>query len=115
MGFLKSILSKIVKFFTGGSAEKVFNAVADLVPLALPIVQTIARLTPNRTDDEILSAFQNYGVAASIEQIRSTPADQRGYLLLQLATGVLSRRFPGVATNILNSAIQLAVTGVKAG
>ena len=43
-----------------------------------------------------------------------TPAAKRGYLLLQLASQVLSTQFPGVATNILDAAVQLAVTGAKA-
>jgi len=37
----------------------------------------------------------------------------RGYVLLELATQVLAAQLPGTATNILNTAIQLAVTGSK--
>lgn len=114
MKVIKSLFSKILNFFTGGQAEKAFNAVADLVPKVLPIVQMVAAITPTRADDEIIAAFQTYGVAENVALIRATPTDQRGGLLMQLATTVASRQWPGLATNILQSAIQLAVTGLKA-
>jgi len=115
MNFIKNWFSKLLVFFRSGKAEAAFNTVADLIPKVLPIVQMIAALTPTKADDEILNAFSEYGIPANLAQIRTTPADQRGYLLLQLATQIASKRFPGIATNILNSAVQLAVTGIKAG
>lgn len=113
MNFVKSFLSRIVGIFKSGKAEKAFNAVADLVPRAQPIVETIAALTPTKADDEIVAAYNRFGVPL-LKQIDTTPAEDRGYLLLGLATQVLSKRYPGVATNILQSAIQLAVTAYKA-
>ena len=114
MKFLKSVIQKIVSFFTSGKAEAAFNAAADLVPKALPIIREIAALTPTRKDDEILAAFDKFNVAPDVAQIRATPSAKRGYLLLQLATDVLAAQLPGIATNILNTAVQLAVTGMKA-
>jgi hypothetical protein len=114
MKFLKNLVSKIVAFFTSGKAEAALNAAVALVPKAVPIVQTIAALTPNKADDEIAAAFAHYAMPFSQEYL-AAPRDQRGYLLLHLATSVLAEEAPGVATNVLNTAIQLAVTGVKAG
>lgn len=113
MKILKSIIQKIVSFFTSGRAAAALNQAAELVPTALPIVKDIAALVPNRTNQEIEAAFEKYAVPVSA-QILATPLAQRGYVLLQLATQVLAARFPGVATNILNTAVQLAVTGMKA-
>jgi acyl-CoA reductase-like NAD-dependent aldehyde dehydrogenase len=113
MNFLKSVIQKIVVFFSSGKAAAALNQAASLVPKALPIVEAIAALTPNRTIQEIEAAFEKYAVPFS-QEWRATPAASRGYLLLQLATSVLSREVPGTATNILNSAVQLAVTGSKA-
>ncbi|SPE26005.1 hypothetical protein SBA3_1240004 [Candidatus Sulfopaludibacter sp. SbA3] len=110
---IKSIVQKIVMFFKSGRAEAVLNQAAELVPKALPIVQEIAAMVPNKTDQEILSAFQTYAVPGAA-QFLATPLAQRGYVLLHLATEVLAGQFPGVATNILNAAVQLAVTGSKA-
>ena len=113
MKFLKSLIQKIAGFFTSGKAEAALTQAAELVPMALPIVQEIAALAPNRTDQEILAVFQKYAVPGA-QQYLATPVAQRGYVLLQLATQVLSQEVPGIATNILNAAVQLAVTGSKA-
>jgi len=113
MNIVKSIIQKIVSFFTSGKAEAALTEAAELIPKALPIVQEIEALVPNRTDQEILAAFQKFAVPFA-SQLLATPITQRGYLLLQLATQVLAARAPGVATNILNTAVQLAVTGSRA-
>jgi hypothetical protein len=111
--FLKSIVQKIVSFFASGKAEAALTQAAELVPKALPIVQEIAVLAPNRTDQEILAVFQKFAVPGAAQYL-ATPADKRGYLLLQLASQVLAAEVPGVATHILDTAVQLAVTGAKA-
>lgn len=113
MNYLKSIVQKIVAFFTSGKAEAALTSACDLVPQALPIVQDLAALVPNKTIQEIEAAYQKYAVPFA-QELTSTPAAQRGYLLLELATQVLAQKFPGVAGNILDTAVQLAVTGVKA-
>jgi len=113
MSLLKTIAQEVASLFGSGKAEAAFNQVVALVPKAAPIVQAIAAATPNRTTQEIEALFQKYAVPFS-SGWANTPAASRGYLLLQLATTVLAQEVPGVATNILNSAVQLAVTGLKA-
>jgi hypothetical protein len=110
---IKNIIQKIALFFRSGKVEAALNQAAALVPKALPIVQDIAAMVPNKTDREILSAFQKYAVPGAA-QFLATPMAQRGYVLLHLATEVLASEFPSVATNILNTAVQFAVTGAKA-
>ena len=110
---IKRIIQKIIGFFRSGRAEAVLTRAAELVPKALPIVEELASLIPNRTDREILAAFQKYAVPGAA-QFLATPQPQRGYVLLHLATEILAGQFPSVATNILNTAVQLAVTGSKA-
>ena len=112
MKLLKGLVQKIAKFFTSGRAVAALNSAADLVPRAIPVVQTIAALTPNKSDDEIAGAFAKYGLTFRTTWLDG-PVGQRGALLLQLATHVLSVELPGVATNILNTAVQLALTGSK--
>jgi len=112
MKVLKSLIQKIVAFFATGKAEAALTQAAELVPKALPIVEEIAALVPNKTDQEIAAAFQKFAVPFS-SQILATPMGSRGYVLLELATQVLAAQLPGTATNILNTAIQLAVTGSK--
>jgi hypothetical protein len=113
MNYFKSVVQKIVSFFTSASAEAALTRACELVPKALPIVQDLAAIAPNKTLQEIEAAFQKYGVPFSQQLLAAAPS-QRGYLLLDLASQVLQQKFPGAATNILNTAVQLAVTGVKA-
>jgi hypothetical protein len=112
VNFLKSIIQKIVKFFASGKAEAALTRAAELVPKALPIVREIALLVPTRTDQEIEAAYEKFAVPFS-SQILATPPGRRGYVLLELATQVLAAEFPGTATHILNTAVQLAFTGCK--
>lgn len=114
MGFLVRLFGAIKGLFTGEKARHVFDVIADMVPKVLPIVKTIAALTPTRADDEIIAAFERLGVPL-VQNLASVPADERGYVLLKLATDAAARKYPGTATNILQSAIQIAVSGVKAG
>jgi len=88
MNFLKSIIQKIVGFFQSGKAAAALNQAVELVPKALPIVQTIAALTPNKTIQEVQTAFQKYAVPFS-QEWNATPAANRGYLLLQLASRIV--------------------------
>jgi hypothetical protein len=113
MNFLKNVIQKIVSFFVSGKAEAALNLAAGLVPKALPIVQEIASLVPNRTDQEIAAAFEKFAIPAAAQYL-AAPQGHRGYVLLDLATQVLATEVPGVATNILNTAIQFAVTSLKA-
>ena len=113
MNYLKNVIQKIVSFFVSGKAEAALNLAAGLVPKALPIVQELAALVPNRTDQEIAAAFEKFAIPSAAQYL-AAPQAHRGYVLLDIATQVLATRFPGVATNILNTAVQLAVTGLKA-
>ena len=113
MKFLKSVVKKIVSFFASGKAEAALTRACELVPKALPIVEDLAAMVPDKNVQQIEAAFQKYGVPFSQQVLAAAPSE-RGYVLLDLATKVLAQQFPGVATNILNTAVQLAVTGVKA-
>ncbi|HUK15204.1 MAG TPA: hypothetical protein VLW65_02265 [Bryobacteraceae bacterium] len=113
MNYLKSAVEKIISFFTSGRAEAALTQACELVPKALPIVQDLAAIAPDKTMEQIEAAFQKYGVPISQQLLAAAPS-QRGFLLLELASKVLAQKAPGVATNVLNTAVQLAVTGVKA-
>jgi hypothetical protein len=110
MNKLKQLLSKLTSLFTSGKAQAAFDQAIALVPKAIPIVTTIAALTPNRTDDEIAQAFAKYAQPFSAEYLNA-PKEMRGRLLLQLASSVLAAEVPSAATRILDTAVQLAVTG----
>jgi hypothetical protein len=112
MKFLSNLIRKLFSIFSSKKAEAALSQAVELVPQALPIVKEIAALTPNRSDNEIIAAFEKYAIPGATAYLGTPPA-KRGYVLLQLATQVLASKLPGVSTTILNTAVQLAVTGAQ--
>jgi len=93
-----------------GSVLSILDKVGPLVEKAYPIVKRIAELTPNKTDDQILAVYKQYGV----ENYFKTGAD-RAILLRDLAKVVLIQveNINPVAEYILNLAVELAYAKFK--
>jgi len=113
VGKIWSFFGVLGRFFKGGAAEHSFDIVVLMVPAAARIAAAIAAITPNRTDDEIASAFAKYGVPM-VQDIQATPPNQRWHLLLELGVQLLKRDNPGAPDNFLVTAMASAVTGLKA-
>lgn len=109
MNIFKRIISSVVHFVTSGKAEKALNQAAELAPKLLWVVKAIAEMTPNRTDDEIVAAYEKYGLPAA-QAVLNLPPERKGLALLTIATDVAAVMFPSVPTKVLQTAIQLAVT-----
>lgn len=110
MSWLKTLFADIGRVFSSPKLKAVESSIAALVPAALPIVEDIAALTPNRTVQEITKAYEKYAVPASAK-IQSDPATA----LRDLAASVLQKNHaPDAATGLLNTVVELAVQGVKA-
>lgn len=106
--FVEDIFKKVESFFTSGEATKVAQEVATLAEQALPIVQDIASMTPNKTVQEVEAVAQKYGVA--IGSIASENSAQIGNTLLNIATEVLQKNHaPTASVSLLNTAVQMAV------
>ena len=110
---MKKLLNWLVKFFSSGKAEDAFNAAVALVPQATKVVATIAAITPNRTDDEIVALFERYAVPGA-EAYLAMPREERGLAALRVASEAVARENPALAMNIVNTAVQLAYTGWRA-
>lgn len=108
LGFFKGIW----QFLMGDKAKAAIEKVDSMIGAALPIVEQIARLTPTRTDDEIIRLFKVFRL--KVEGWLNLPQDQRGAALLYAATSELQIIYPTVPWNQLQSAAQLAVTIYKA-
>jgi hypothetical protein len=117
MNFLKKIIKSIAAFLVSDKAKRALETAASLVTIAAPIVREIAVVTPNKRVAEIAQAYAKYGVPFSSTILQSGP-DGPGNALLNLATGLLRDRLPAdkatLATNIRQTAVQLAVTAIKA-
>ena len=90
----------------------VLRRVDDMIGLALPIVKQIAALTPTRSDDEIIALLEKFQL--KVAYWLQLPQAERGPVLLHVATTELQKRYPDAPINQLQSAVQLAVTVMKA-
>ena len=89
----------------------------DLVPIILPIMQEIRSLGPKTaTIADVVAMCHKYKVTA-VGTIKQDPVSI-GNALLNLETQMLRSKLPAnkteLPTNILNTAVQLAVTALKA-
>jgi len=114
MNWLSSFIAKVSAYFRQPGVQAAFNAVAKIVIIAQPIVVALAGLTPNRTVAEIVKAYQTYGVPLS--QSITEDRTSTGNALFNLASVIVAQQVTHpVDTNIINSAVSLAVTAMKAG
>jgi hypothetical protein len=120
MNVFQQIASGLKKVWEVISSPKVRNAVeqaAGLVNIALPIVDQLSGIDPKTAKfKEIADAYRKYGVPL-VQSYTQDPI-LIGNTLLNLATQILRSKLPaekaGLSTNVLNTAIQLAVTAIKA-
>ncbi len=112
MHWLTSLFHKISWLFDSPKAKAIEAELAAMTQAALPIVQTIAALTPNKTVQEIAAVYEHYGVPLAV-QIGSDPTSIEN-ALLNVATAVLQKNHASAtAVSLLNTAVQLAVTASK--
>jgi hypothetical protein len=119
MSFITSLVNELKKIWAWLDSPKTQAALQQAAALALeaaPIVAEISLLVPNSTFAEVAAVYQKYGVpfAATV----TADPTQIGNYLLNLATIVLQKNLPktqsSVAVSLLNTAVQLAVTALKA-
>ena len=113
MKFIKKVLAAVAGYFRSGKAERDLAAVQAMVPGAMPIIEAFAAVTPTRADDEMVALFKKYALPG-IDHFLDLPVEKRGLALLDGASIVLGRTFPGTATRLLNAAVQLAYTTWRA-
>ncbi len=118
MNIFQKALQNVENFFRSGKATAALQQAATLVSIAAPIVQELEVLVPtnNRTVEAVEAAYANYAVPVAA-QIQNNPTSINN-ALLNLASAILAKKLPpaqaGAATNILNTAVQLAVTAARA-
>ena len=120
MNVFQQIASGLKRLWTIIASQKARNAVqqaASLVNIALPIVDQLSSIDPKTARlKEVADAYRKYGVPM-IQSYTQDPTSI-GNALLNLATQLLRSKLPAnradLPTNILNTAVQLAVTALKA-
>jgi hypothetical protein len=112
MNWLDQLFSKIEGWFSSPKAKAVEQTIANLLPVAVTIVQDINAIAPNKTLVEFNAVATKYAVPA-ISAIAADP-NAAGNVALNLATQILEKNHaPGAAVSLLNTVVQLAVTAVK--
>jgi hypothetical protein len=120
MNIFQQIASGLKKLWVIISSPKARNAVeqaVSLVNIALPIVDELSVIDPKTAKlKEVADAYRKYGVPM-IQSYTQDPTSI-GNALLNLATQLLRSNLPAdkaaLPTNILNTAVQLAVTSLRA-
>lgn len=112
MNWLKTLFSKITGYFHSPAAQAAEATIESLLPAAIQIVTEINTLAPNRTLAEINAIATKYALP-TVTALAS--GQTTGNVLLNLGTQILAKNHaPTAATSLLNTVIQLAVTGVTA-
>jgi len=113
---MTSILLRVFSFLKG--LLPVVERAAPYVNMVYPIVVEIAKLTPTKTDDNIIKAYEKFKVELNISQLvaMQTP-EEKSLFLRNLARKLLRVKFGidenKVADSILNAAIELAYNKYK--
>lgn len=109
--FFGGVKSFFNKLFVGGGEDflKLIEKISPIVNMAYPLVKRVAALTPNKTDDEILKAYHEFGVANLFEM-----GSNKSVALRDLVKHVLQKlNGGGVSEYIANTAIELAYAKYK--
>jgi hypothetical protein len=110
-------LKKLWKIITSPKARNAVEHAASLVSIALPIVDELSSIDPKTARlKEVADAYRKYGIPM-IQNYTQDPTSI-GNALLNLGTQLLRLNLPAekaaLPTNILNTAVQLAVTAIRA-
>lgn len=112
---ISNFFKKIESWFTSPKVTAAFNTVAQVLENGgvQTIVNDIAALTPNKTVQEVITAYTKYGIPVSTAITSGVISP--GNALLNLATTLVQKNIKNTATDsIVQTAIQLAVTAAKA-
>jgi hypothetical protein len=108
---LEVIAGFLARLFSRDFATKVLQGVEAAMPylaLAYGLAETAARMTPNRTDDEILALAQELGVPALFD-----PGQDKGAAIGRIVFRALKKRYPEAADRVLNRALEIAYGGLR--
>lgn len=115
MNWFKTVFNSASSFFGktfGHEGEGFLSLIEKLSPIVLtayPIVKKIASLTPNKTDDAILAAYESMGFAGVFNK-----GSDKSLALRDLAKRAVTAAHPDpVADYLINAAIELAYSKYK--
>lgn len=123
MKSIKSLLRKVTSWFGSLASpegqkrlNKVLVTAYDLLDVALPVVETIAMITPTKADDEIVHLVKIY-LPHINPPIGPITDEEKAGLIRAAAVAELAERVSdrtGIPNSTLNLAVELAYAAFKA-
>jgi hypothetical protein len=107
----KTFFEAIGHWFASPKGQEIIKQIGSITIEAEPIVQEIALATSNRTFASISEAYQKYAVPLPESELIDPRA--QALALRDLATTILKKNHQDASTNILNSAVEIALAHVK--
>ena len=103
---------KLWKIIVSPAAQRAVETAVDLVPEVLPIVQDLRSIDPKTASvSDIYALYAKYKIP--IQGLLQDPT-AIGNALLNLATALVKRQQPNLATSLIQAAIQIALVALKA-
>ena len=112
MNWLKRFFGSIKNYLFSGEAEKRAEQVLNLVDNAMAMVRVIARMTPTRSDDELIKLYDTYAVP-NVQIWLGLPPEKRGPALMEVGVSALSKAVPSVERDVVRMALQTAFFIIK--
>jgi hypothetical protein len=122
MQTLRHFFSRIARFFraltTPTAKRRIRNALvqaANLIEIALPIVELVAAATPSKADDEIVALIRRYALPIALPAGPMTD-DEKSVFLRRSATELVKRQMRnrlGVPDHVVDLGVQAAFTLYK--
>lgn len=111
MNWIKKVLEFIRRLFAGDIAAKIcagIDAAAPYVLAAYEVASFAARMTPTRSDDEVLSLARELGVLNLFE-----PSSDKGICIGNIVFAALRRKYPDATDRALRRAIEIAYGALR--
>ena len=104
-------LSRLFAYLSDRTTRDMGTALR-IVESAMPIVRSIAAMTPTRSDDELIRLFEQFSIPGVQTWLQLSPS-QRGRALMNVAAIQLKRISPDSVDRIIDLAVQIAVVKMK--
>jgi|GEM_PF-3539832 len=108
--FFQAITTIFARLFSRDFWEKLLAGVEQTAPyleIVYDVVETAAKLTPNRTDDELVALAERLGVPALWQ------SQDRGQAIREIVSNAVKSKLPDLPDRVIYRAIELAYGALR--
>jgi hypothetical protein len=114
MNAFKKFFSRCIAFFKSPKLDKALATTYDVMQIAMPFVEVIAQMTPNKADDEIVAVIKEFAVPVAVPTSPMTDLEKSMFLKTAAVTAVKKEvNKADVPDSVINAAVELAYLAVK--